>query len=73
MITVIKDPDTSNRKEFTCFKCKCVYQADEWDYDYWNDVNGEWAYRVACPICGDRTWHKYNQYTRNYEGVKDVK
>lgn len=72
MITIIKEPDHSKRKEFTCFRCGCVFQADEWDYEFWNP-NTEWSYRIKCPICKDNTWRKYNYRTKQYEGVRDVK
>lgn len=72
MITIIKEPDHSKRKEFTCFKCGCIFQADEWDYEFWNP-NGDWAYRIECPICKDNPWRNYNIYAKQYIGVKDVK
>ena len=71
MITIIKNADHTGRKEFTCFNCGCIFQADKWDYEYWNP-NGVWGYRIACPICGDDTWHKYNERLRKYNGVRDV-
>lgn len=71
MITIIKEPDHSRRKEFTCLRCHCVFQADEWDYEFWNP-NGDWAYRIKCPICGDSPWRTYNYRTKQYEGVRDV-
>lgn len=72
MITIIKDSDHSKRKEFTCLRCGCIFQADEWDYEFWNP-NGDWGYRIACPICKDNPWRHYNKYAKQYEGVKDVK
>ena len=71
MITIIKDADRTERKEFTCFNCGCIFQADKWDYVYWNP-NGVWSYYIACPICGDDTWHGYNERLRKYDGVRDV-
>ena len=70
MIEVIKGPTNRGRKEFTCFKCGCIYQADKWDYEYWNP-DLEWGYRIACPVCGDSTWHKQDRYGK-FIGVKDV-
>ena len=57
MIEIISGPIKRNRKEFTCFNCGTIYQADKWNYEYW-DPNGEWGYRIPCPVCGDKTWHK---------------
>lgn len=71
MITIIKDADHTERKEFTCFNCGCVFQADKWDYEIWNP-NGTWAYRIACPICKDYRWRKYNKHLKKYNGVRDV-
>ena len=71
MITIIKDADHTERKEFTCFNCGCIFQADKWDYEHWNP-NGVWGYRIACPICGDNSWHQYNERLRKYDGVRDV-
>lgn len=71
MVTIIKQPDPQDRKEFTCFKCGCVYQADKWDYEYENR-NCEWGYRLKCPICKDNSWHKYSPYLKKYIGVRDV-
>jgi hypothetical protein len=70
MIEIISQPTNRKRKEFTCFKCGCVYQADFWDYEFWNP-NYEWGYRLACPVCKDDTWHKCD-INGNAKGVKDV-
>ena len=79
MIEIINGPkaDKRERKEFTCFNCGTVYQADKWDYEYWNP-NCEWGYRIPCPVCGDKTWHKEIITNRGinyqrFEGVRDLK
>lgn len=72
MITIIKEPDHSKRKEFTCRRCHCIFQADEWDYEFWNP-NGDWAYRIECPICKDNFWRYYDVCAKQYMGVRDVK
>ena len=85
MITIVEGPKANKRerKEFTCFNCGTVYQADKWDYEYWNP-NCEWGYRIPCPVCGDKTWHKEittrygmevidNIIYKGYRGVRDLK
>lgn len=77
MIEIISGPTKRDRKEFTCFRCGTIYQADKWDYEFW-DPNGNQGYRCACPTCGDNTWHRqtkkdrYGESIGPYEGVKDV-
>ena len=73
MITIVEGPKANKRErnEFTSFNGGTVYQADKRDYEYWNP-NGIWGYRIACPICGDNTWHKYNERLRKYDGVREV-
>ena len=71
MITIIKEPNHLKRKEFTCLRCGCIFQADEWDYEFWNP-NGDWAYRIECPVCKDKPWRHYDIHTQQYERVKDV-
>ena len=57
MIKIISGPTKNERKEFTCKQCGTVFQADKWDYEFWNP-NLEWGYRIPCPTCGDKSWHK---------------
>ena len=71
MIEIISGPTKRNRKEFTCFQCGTIYQADKWDYEFCK------GYRCACPTCSDNTWHRqkkdrYGEFVGPYEGVKDV-
>ena len=77
MVEIINGPTKRERKEFTCFKCGTVYQADQWDYLYSNP-NGKWGYQIPCPICGDNSWHfrldrVYHSWENpQYRNVKDV-
>ena len=70
MVTIIKGPTKTGRKEFTCLRCGAIFQADEWDYEFWNP-DGVWGYRIPCPICKDNLW-RYKKSSGYYEGVRDV-
>ena len=50
----ILKPGSLKPRKFTCYKCNCVFVADNKEYSEYTDHYG-WdliTYRVTCPSCG---------------------
>lgn len=51
-----KVPD--KRKKFICKTCKCIFECDEYEYEYkcHYDLKDGGCYQATCPTCGDAVY-----------------
>ena len=52
-----KDRNIKHLMRFSCYECRCEFEADEDDYQYDEEV--DW-YIARCPCCG----HKLHEWSK---------